>query len=418
MLTYENSYRDKDQLSTLTQLKEIVNTLNIDVKLTWINFNPDLHLYSCTLSSSVIPQVFAIGKSHNALQAECSAYGELIEKLCAGYIIHREPNVITFKDEFMGPDNKAYSRLVDIHDQFIEVVKNETFVTNDLGRAAGGTYEEAEALTICELLESFLLYQFCCNNLHVNGRITSYNLNNEALVNHLQHTVGQVFLYDISINYIPSVLLIVLNQQECDIRIGVAQSINAAIEKTLLRLCSKIDILKQPKFKNCKIINSNNVSPRFIYYGLKLYSSTLIPKSILQSVLKNIKSYSLPQKEFNSNKEFRDFLLKNVQSLIGHIYFKDIGFLGFPVVKAYADKYQEPIARYTIEEKQQTAELILSTYKDILIQEVDEKIGKLFQNAITDVYQKLLRNRWRFDAVRSGEFLNRSLQYNSHYHNF
>ena len=90
MINYEQSFKDDIQLNTVYKIKTILNNLNIDTKLVWNTYSLDLHFFSCDIISVNYPMIKASGKGHNEMQAEASAYGELIERLSSYFLIPRD----------------------------------------------------------------------------------------------------------------------------------------------------------------------------------------------------------------------------------------------------------------------------------------------------------------------------------------
>lgn len=410
MFTYQDSFKDAAQLKTLEKIKSILLTLNIDVKLKWINFDFDLHIYSCTLSSPQIPSLFAAGKGHTQLQAECSAYGELIERLSTYYIVPRRPNYIHFQDEEK-ENNLIQAPFINLNTQEIKYFFNEQTMASSTGMAAGNTYPEAIVQSLCELFERYILSLFANNTLSINGIINNYNENNTKLINYINTQIGKVTVYDASLDsQFPCVLVTVVNYNECDVRCAAAPCVDTAIERCLIEIYGGIDIIHNMATRCCAIVN-NGIDAQFIYYGLSRYGATLIPQHYLD-LPTNISTTNFLQ--FSNNTEIVQYLKTFLNDKIGPLWGRTLGFLDFPVVKIYAENLVEPIEKNTIQIKQQIAKHILDIYNDNFLNNPNQKIQSLYINALEDIGQKLLPKPWKFSIVYD-KLKQLSLSYHSNF---
>lgn len=340
-----NNWRNVSYLETIQNIENILYKENIFPIIDNWYWNSNWQVFQCKAWEQTKKKC-ACGKGRSFLAAKASAEAELIERIQAGLFFPDSVNNFIFKDEIIDKQNKKYLPVFNLITNKTESYEYSTNLVHSNGFAAGNTINEAICHSICEIVERLALNNFCQNKIHWNNVIEAQGELKNNILKLEQDLSGQAYLIDISDKGIPTVLFyftsfIYPNMVLFNIQTGI--NIQMAIERCLTETFQLSNKIKENFFTIVNLPNNKQIANAFsILHFTGGVLNSFFPKDWHDNILEYF--YSLPKKtfkeysEFNSEKDFIQFFIKNYQSYFGNIYIRDFSWLNFPTIKIITEK--------------------------------------------------------------------------------
>ncbi|MCJ7506312.1 YcaO-like family protein [Candidatus Bathyarchaeota archaeon] len=331
----------------------------------------------------------ALGKGLTLVDAMASLYGEMLERIQAGFFFSRNPHkprtsrhyevetseVITKEVKelnlnfyrMLKQNSVSYQGTQDVPDtasiysSFLDVVSGGTawisagLFMSSTGLAGGNTYEEAFVQAFCEVLERYCAFRILKDMIRI-PTIPETNCSPEIreLLGEIAELGFQAIIKDASLDFdVPVVAVLFVSKDRKTeenrglmVCFGAASSLDVAVERCITECLQGVDNLRMRDLANSLYVEEvDRLYETFPQLGAFVskqdYFSELFakyncfPSRSLAFLMEDCGRSEI--KEFASSdvKDEVDFILQLARTRGFNIYMRDHGWLGFPAVRIF-----------------------------------------------------------------------------------